>query len=132
MLLALMLIKLTLLSYRRNRFHHAFRFGTPSCCGYRTDRSLRNYGAGNDAYDRRSQTVALMELLTAGAATPPVLANVRFAPLAAVCPYQLASSSTPQLRPIRSNLGASPGAASVRTKTRPKCIGRSFDQKRET
>jgi hypothetical protein len=40
---------------------------------------FRNYCPGNVADDRRPQTVALIELLTAGTATPPVLANDRFA-----------------------------------------------------
>jgi hypothetical protein len=42
-----------------------------------TDRSFRNYSPGNVAHDRHPQTVALIKLLAAGTATPPVLANVR-------------------------------------------------------
>jgi len=37
-------------------------------------------GTGNVAHDRRPQAVALIKLLTAGTATPPVLTNDRFAP----------------------------------------------------
>jgi hypothetical protein len=38
------------------------------CChhGHRPDRSFRDYGYGNVAYDGRSKTVALIKRLTAG------------------------------------------------------------------
>jgi hypothetical protein len=45
--------------------------------GHRTDRSFRNYRPGDVAHDRRPQTVALIKLLAAGTATPPVLANAQ-------------------------------------------------------